>query len=178
MTKEKNAIAEFCAGLIKEGNAIYLDTGSTNIEIAEELKNRQNIAVLSHSLPIHNILSANDKLQLIAMPGFYRSSPHGFFGDLTCRMIKNFRIDIAFLGISSIDASGIMSPDFDDQAVKLALLERANKKVVVFDHTKINHLSFMQVCALKDIDMLVTDKQADQEFLTAAQKQGVEIVQV
>ena len=124
--REKNAIAEFCAGLIKEGNAIYLDTGSTNIEIAEELKNRQNIAVLSHSLPIHNILSANDKLQLIAMPGFYRSSPHGFFGDLTCRMIKNFRIDIAFLGISSIDASGIMSPDFDDQAVKLALLERAN----------------------------------------------------
>ncbi len=93
-------------------------------------------------------------------------------------MIKNFRIDIAFLGISSIDASGIMSPDFDDQAVKLALLERANKKVVVFDHTKINHLSFMQVCPLKDIDMLVTDKQADKEFLTAAEKQGVEIVQV
>ena len=178
MTKEKNAIAEFCAGLIKEGNAIYLDTGSTNIEIAEELKNRQNIAVLSHSLPIHNILSANDKLQLIAMPGFYRSSPHGFFGDLTCRMIKNFRIDIAFLGICSIDASGIMSPDFDDQAVKLALLERANKKVVVFDHTKINHLSFIQVCNLKDIDMPGTDKQADKKFLTAAEKQGVEIVQV
>jgi len=178
MTKEKNAIAEFCANLINEGNAIYLDTGSTNAEIAEELKNRQNIAVLSHSLPIHNILSANDKLQLITMPGLYRNSPHGFFGDLTCRMIKNFRIDIAFLGVSSIDATGIMSPDFDDQAVKLALLECARKKIVVFDHTKINHLSFMQVCSLKDVDMLITDKKADHTFIAAAQKQGVKIVQV
>lgn len=84
MSKEKSAIAARCAGLVKEGNAVYLDTGTTVMEIAEALKMRQNIVVLTHSLPICNILANSEKIQLISMPGIYNPTLKGFVGDMTC----------------------------------------------------------------------------------------------
>ena len=92
MMYEKNRIAAFCASLVKEGNAVYIDTGSTTMEIAENLKERQNISVLTHSLPVQNILAGAKKIQLIAMPGVYDETTKGFFGEMTCRTIRSFRI--------------------------------------------------------------------------------------
>ena len=179
MMQEKSRIASYCADLIKEGNAVYLDTGTTAMEIAESLKSRKNIAVLTHSLPIRNILADSDDIQLISMPGVYNKVKKGFFGEMTCRMISRFQIDIAFIGLSAIDIkTGIMSPDFQDQAAKLAMIERARKKVAVFDHTKIGHVMFTQVCPINSLNMIVTDKLADKEFIERVRRSGVEVVQV
>ena len=179
MMQEKNKIAAFCADLIKEGNAVYLDTGTTNMEIAEAIRNRKNIAVLTHSLPVQNILADSEDIQLISMPGVYCKVKKGFFGEMTCRMINRFQIDIAFIGLSAIDLkTGIMSPDFQDQSAKLALIERARNKVAVFDHTKIGQVMFTQVCPLNALDMIVTDKLADEDFIERVKKFGVDVVQV
>ena len=179
MMKEKSKIATFCASLVKEGNAIYLDTGSTTMEIAESLKDRQNIAILTHSLTAQNILAGSNEIQLIAMPGIYCPRKKGFFGEMTCRMISRFQIDTAFIGLSAIDLkTGVMSPDFQDQAVKIAMIERASKKIAVFDHTKVGHVMFTQVCPINALDMIVTDKFAEKDFVQKVQKAGVEVIQV
>ena len=179
MQMEINTIGAFCANQVKEGNAIYLDSGSTTKGIAEALLERQNIAVLTHSLPVMNILSTAKNLQLISIPGIYDAGTKGFFGEMARRAIQNFQIDIAFLGISAIDIeNGIMSPDFQDQAIKLALIEKARQKIVVMDHTKIGLRSFTKVCGLAAIDMIVTDKMAEQSFIEKAMRAGVKVIQV
>ena len=179
MQKEKNTLATYCASLVKEGNAIYLDSGSTTKSIAEALLERQNIAVLTHSLPVMNILANARHLQLISIPGIYDANTKGFFGDMACRMIQNFQIDIAFLGISAIDAeSGIMSANLQDQALKLALLEKARKKIIVTDHTKIGQRSFIRICPLTAIQQIITDPLADKNFIEKALRLGIEVVQV
>ncbi len=179
MTLEKSKIAQYCADLIKEGNAVYLDAGSTTIEIAEAIKSRQNITVLTHSLPVQNILSGSEKLQLFAMPGVYDKSMSGFFGGMTCRAIRTFNIDIAFFGTDSINIeNGVTTPNIKDQSVKMAILERAKKKVAVIDHTKIKKVSFAQVCPINSLNMIVTGKAADKEFVEKALKRGVEVVQI
>ena len=179
MIQEKNKIAAYCADLIKEGNAVYLDTGTTNMEIAEAIRNRKNIAVLTHSLPVQNILADSEDIQLISMPGIYCKIKKGFFGEMTCRMINRFQIDIAFIGLSAIDLkTGVMSPDFQDQSAKLAVIERAKRKVAVFDNTKIGQVMFTQVCPINALNMIVTDKLADKEFIEKVKKFGVEVIQV
>ena len=65
-----------------------------------------------------------------------------------------------------------------EQALKKALLERARKKVLAIDHTKIGGTSFLKVCDLKDVDAIVTDHAADRAFLKEAARLGVETVQV
>ena len=71
-----------------------------------------------------------------------------------------------------------MSPTANDQALKKTLFETARQKIVVVDHTKIGHESFLRVANLREIDTLVTDKQADKDFLAGARRQGVAIVQI
>ena len=156
-----------------------MDTGTTVMEIAALLKMRQNIAVLTHSLPVCNLLADAEKLQLISMPGIYNPVLKGFVGDMTCRHIRTFRIDIAFLGVSAINGNtGIMSPNLQDQAVKIAVMERAARKVIACDHTKIGQTAFAQVCPINAVDMIVTDKSAGDDFFCYAKRLGVEVVKM
>lgn len=179
MADEKYKIAKYCASLIRPGNAVYLDSGTTTTEIAEAIKTMPNIAVLTNSLPIQNILADFEKIQLFAMLGVYDKSLGGFFGDMTCRSIRSFRVDIAFLGVDSINISnGVTTPNLKDQSVKMAAIECAKKKIIVADHTKINKVSFAQVCPINALNMIVTDKAADKEFIEKARKRGVEVVQI
>ena len=179
MLSEKNSIASYCASMITEGNAIYLDAGSTVMSIANALSKRKDIAVLSHSLPIQNLLAGSKGIQLFGVPGIYHTDTRGYFGDLTCRFIRGFRLDIAFLGSSSVNAeTGLTSPDPYDQALKRTLVETARKVVLAVDHTKINHETFLQVCDLKAIDQIITDKKADATFIDKARQLGVKVVQI
>lgn len=179
MRREKSAIAEYCAQQIPEGSAVYLDNGSTTVEIADALRGKQNIAVLSHSLPVLNILSHAKNIQLISVSGIYESRAKGFFGDLALRMLRQFRIDIAFLGVTAVDADdGVMSAVFYEQALKKVLVERAKKKILAIDHTKIGGSSFLKVCDLHEIDGIVTDKFADATFIAKAKRMGIEVAQV
>ena len=179
MRREKSAIAEYCAQQIPEGSAVYLDNGSTTVEIADALRGKQNIAVLSHSLPVLNILSHAKNIQLISVSGIYEPRAKGFFGDLALRMLRQFRIDIAFLGVTAVDAEdGVMSAVFYEQALKKVLVERAKKKILAIDHTKIGGSSFLKVCDLHEIDGIVTDKFADATFITKAKRMGIEVAQV
>ena len=179
MRREKSAIAEYCAQQIPEGSAVYLDNGSTTVEIADGLSGKQNIAVLSHSLPVLNILSHAKNIQLISVSGIYEPRAKGFFGDLALRMLRQFRIDIAFLGVTAVDAEdGVMSAVFYEQALKKVLVERAKKKILAIDHTKIGGSSFLKVCDLHEIDGIVTDKFADATFIAKAKRMGIEVAQV
>ena len=179
MRREKSAIAEYCAQQIPEGSAVYLDNGSTTVEIADALRGKQYIAVLSHSLPVLNILSLAKNIQLISVSGIYEPRAKGFFGDLALRMLRQFRIDIAFLGVTAVDAEdGVMSAVFYEQALKKVLVERAKKKILAIDHTKIGGSSFLKVCDLHEIDGIVTDKFADATFIAKAKRMGIEVAQV
>ena len=177
--RDKMELGKYCAGLVQEGNAIYLDSGSTCMSIAAALIGRKNIAILTNSLAVMNILAGSTGLQLFSMGGIFDYGTNGFFGDLTCRMIRGFRIDLAFLGVSSLSLEGgVMSPTAKDQAVKKTLFESARRRIVVVDHTKIGHESFLRIADLCDVDTLVTDKKADKDFIAGARHQGVEVVQI
>lgn len=179
MQREKNILGQYCSTLIGEGNSVYLHCGSTLTNIADALITRQNIAVLSNSLQILNMLSAAKNIQLIALPGIYESVHKGFFGDMTQRAVKNFRIDIAFLGADAISLEhGLMLSLPSDAGLVRAVLESARKKIVVMDHTKINRESFVKICDLRDLNQIITDKEADEDFVKKVRRLGVEVSQV
>lgn len=179
MRREKSAIAEYCAQQIPEGSAVYLDNGSTTLEIADALRGKKNIAVLSHSLPVLNILSNAKSIQLISVSGIYEPRAKGFFGDLAVRMLRQFRIDIAFLGVTAVSLEdGVMSALFFEQSLKKVLIERAKKTILAVDHTKIGGTSFLKVCDLHEVDGIVTDRYADADFIAKAKRLGLEVIQV
>lgn len=179
MSSTKDTIGAYCAAMVQEGNAIFLDTGTSIMRIAGALAGRKNIAVLTNSLAVMNILSANPAIQLFSMPGKYDVVTKGFFGDLTCRAIRGFRIDMAFMGLSGLSLEGgLMTTTADDQAIMRTLLETARQKIVVADHSKIGHESLFKVGDLGDVQKIITDKHAEKSFVEGAGRKGVEVVQL
>jgi DeoR/GlpR family transcriptional regulator of sugar metabolism len=176
---EKSHIAAFCAELIKESNSVYIDGGSTTKNIAEAVMDRKNIVVLSHSLAVMNVLANAKDIQLISVPGVYMGAKKGFYGQLALDFISNFQLDIAFLGVSGLDIeNGITGPDLDDAQIKRILIKKAKRKVIAVDHTKIGKKCFVKACDIRDIDILVTDKQADKKIIEKIRRMDVEVVLV
>ncbi len=173
---EKSHIAAFCAELIKEGNSVYIDCGSTPKSIAEAVMDKKNIVVLSHSLAVMNVLANAKDIQLISVPGVYIAAKKGFYGQLALEFISNFQLDIAFLGVGGLNLeSGLTGPDIDDAQIKKVLIKKAKKKVIAVDHTKIGKEYFVKACDISDVDMLVTDKQADLHMIEKIRRMGVEV---
>ena len=179
MQREKNLLGQYCATLINEGNAVWLHCGSTLTCIADALLTRQNIAVLTNSLPILNVLSSSRSIQLIASPGIYETAHKAFFGDMTQRMVKNFHIDVAFFGAEALSIeNGFMASLPADAGLILAVMESARKKIIVADHTKINKTFFIKICDLREFDQIVTDNEADEDFVKKARRMGIEVTQL
>lgn len=176
MTEEKRRIGEFCYNFVNDGDAVFIDTGSTTKMIAETIVNRQNIVVVSHSLPVQQILAQAPGIKLIAAPGVFREKTMGFLGQMTCEFVAGMKFDTLFLGVEGIDARhGVSVPDIVDGETKRALVRQANKVVVAADYTKIGMSYFMSIVPLGDIDVLVTNKEADSALLGEIREQGVEV---
>ena len=176
LREEKKRIASFCANLVNEGSSIFVDCGSTAKEIAEAILQKKNIVVMTNSLPACNILSTAKNIKLIMAPGIFREKTQGFFGQMTSEFISKFKIDILFLGAEGLDIKqGTTSPDIVDAETKRSIVKQATKVVLVIDHTKLGFSSFMTVATLKEIDTIVTDKDADPEMIEELKNQGIEV---
>ncbi|WP_196594119.1 DeoR/GlpR family DNA-binding transcription regulator [Pectinatus sottacetonis] len=177
--KEKHRIAEYCASLINEGSSIFLDCGSTTQKIAETILPMNNITVITHSLECAQTLSTAKKLKLIMAPGVYSTSMGGFLGQFTCEFIKNFHIDILFLGANGVDTEhGLSSPDYIDALTKRALINASRKVIIATDSSKLNLNFFVTVASLQEIDSIVTDKNAAPDVIDAMRSKGINIVLV
>ena len=168
----KRHIANHCAGMVQEGESIFIDNGSTGACIAEELSKRNNITILTASLDAAEILSTSKGNRLIMVPGVYAPSLRGFTGQMTVDFMQRFRVDWLFLGANGLDLDyGLTSPDYTDAETKRALINQAQRTVVVTDSTKIGSSYFERIARLRELTRIVTDKKIDEELLVKFREQ-------
>lgn len=179
LPEEKQRIAAYCASLVTEGSSVFIDCGSTAERIAEGLRDKKNITIMTNSLDAAQILSSAKNIKFIMVPGIFQSSIRGFMGQFTSDFMTRFHIDILFLGANGLDAlHGLTSPDYTDAETKRSLIAQAKKLVVATDHTKLDKNYFVRIAALKEIDILVTDQAADPAVIEALKTELAEIVLV
>ena len=102
--KEKQQIAKKAVELIRNGDMIFLDTSTTNIELAKEIIKRElQITVVSCMLDIAELFTTTKNVNFILLGGQFNRSQNGFLGELTRQMMENFRFDICFMGVVGAD---------------------------------------------------------------------------
>lgn len=176
LIEEKRRIGEFCRNFINEGDAVFIDTGSTAKSVAETIVNCKKVLVVTQSLPVMQILSHSVGIKLLAAPGVFREKTMGFLGHMTCEFVSGMKFDTLFLGVEGIDIErGVSVPDIEDAETKRALVRQAQKVIVVADYTKLGVSFFMTIVPLANIDVLVTNKEADPAYLSAIREAGVEV---
>lgn len=173
---EKKAIAEKAASLIKPGNTIIIDSGSTTIHLIEHLKGK-NITVVTNNLLVLEKLKSEDDIKIIALGGSLRRESMGTVGPLAEMAIKALNVDIYFMGAAAYNRSSITSSDISESSLKRDMMDASDKVVFLADSSKFGKRAFSNICSWHDIDTFISDKM-DGEFKKELEEMGVEVISV
>lgn len=156
---QKQRIAKHAAKHIHQGDVIMLDTGTTTLEIARQIVDRQNLTVITTSLVIISELQFASGIEAVLLGGYLRAESPDLHGPLTESSIDLFKTDIAFMGADAIDRDGITYTD-DLRVVNLDCKMAANAKkvIVVADSSKFNKTAMCRVLKPQDYDVIITDR--------------------
>jgi DeoR/GlpR family transcriptional regulator of sugar metabolism len=176
-TANKEAIAKATAELIKDGETIFLGSGSTVLAVAQLLKHRNNLTVISNSLPVINLFSNNPNISSIILGGLLRNSELSMLGYLTEQAIKELRADKAIIGIRAIDPKTGLANDYLPETVTDRTIVQMSKKVIVVaDHTKFGKVASCFVSPLPSINTIITDWEVDIDIVHQIEEYGVKVL--
>lgn len=172
----KEKIAEKVATMIKDGDRIMLDASTTAIYVTKRIKTRKNITVITNSLEILLELADKTGWNIFSTGGSLREGAYSLSGSAATKMVNEHHVDIAICSAKGIDSKmGITDSNEKDAEMKKALFASASKKVLCIDNTKFNQISFMKVCEIGDIDVVVTDKDPGETWRKRLLDNGVEL---
>lgn len=174
----KRAIARaVIARLPGERCVIALSGGTTAACVARALANRRDIAVVTNSLTIANLLSDFSGVRVVMTGGFLRPQSLELVGALAENTFGTVNVGIAILGADGITAAvGVTTHDETEARTNRAMVEKAGQTIVVADGSKVGNVALASNADIGQISMLVTDRSADAEELQRIRAAGVDVV--
>ena len=178
-TNEKKAIARMAYDYIEDGETIFLDAGSTTLELVRFVKkgNKRNIVVVTNAINLAVELIEAEDIELILIGGNVRHRILSCVGGITEKAIKGLFFDKLFLGTNSIDIEhGITTPNTYEAQVKQCMLKSAGEKVLLVDYSKFNTASLTKVAPVTGVDLIITDWNTNQVYVQDLRELGVEVM--
>jgi DeoR/GlpR family transcriptional regulator of sugar metabolism len=180
MLATKRLIGREAASLIKPGETIILDAGSTTWQIADNLKSEDNLTIVSNDLQILLRLSTlTPGCTVVSTGGLIRESLYALYGSEAERFVESLTVNWTFLGVNGLHLErGLTNSNLVTVSLRQAMIRAGKRVVVVADHTKFNQIALAHVCDLSEIDMIITDSGLDDETADQFRDAGVNVRKV
>jgi DeoR family transcriptional regulator, fructose operon transcriptional repressor len=159
MSAEKAAIGKKAAELVKDGDTIIIDGGTTPYQVALHLQQRK-VQIITNSLPVANLFSDSTNSQLISTGGTLYPGTGVYLGPYAENMLKNVRAQKAFIGVAGISPEGFYNSNALLVETEKRMLEAASEIYVVADHTKFGRRDLAFFCDFKTVTSIITNKSA------------------
>lgn len=144
--QKKTKIAQKAADLIQEYDVIFIDAGTTNELLVNELHD-PSVTVVTNSIH-HATKLVERNIPTVIIGGVVKRSTDASIGGVALNQIGQLNFDKAFIGMNGIDSSFYTTPDMEEGAVKRAILENAKKTYVLADASKLGKTSFVKVAPI------------------------------
>lgn len=162
--REKRAIARAAMGLVRSGQTLFLDGGTTTTALADELKAFPGLNILTNSLQVATIMASTRQLtgnRVCLLGGEIVHDLPETGGAATINEIYRFKADLAFISPFGVDIDGAATNFFEHTGeIARAMVQNATGVVLIADHSKIGVTSRVRFCELNRVTALVTDKKA------------------
>ncbi|WP_227994883.1 DeoR/GlpR family DNA-binding transcription regulator [Oceanobacillus sp. CFH 90083] len=172
----KQRIAEQAAGYIQNGDIIFIDTGTTVLELIEYIREKQitivtnNIDFILKTLPYNN-------LTVYSLGGVLDRRTQSFTTIQAQKILKNYNINKAFLAATAISIkNGVTSSIPVESELKSYIAGQIEQKFLLVDHQKFDKVALTTYCDLNQLDYLITDQSPDQTYIDYCKKYNVELV--
>jgi DeoR family transcriptional regulator, aga operon transcriptional repressor len=174
---QKRAIGRLAASLVPEGAVVGMTGGTTATEVARALKNDAGITVVTNALNIAADLVLRPSMRIVVIGGAARHASYELVGPAAESMIENYHLDVSFIGVDGLTVQeGCSTYDELEAHTDHAFIRRARRTVVIADSSKLGKRTFARICRTDEIGDLVTDADADPDFLTGLREAGVNVL--
>lgn len=174
---EKRIVAQKTARLIKDGQVVVFDGGTTPFLIASYLPRNIHLTLITHSYPIANLTFEFPNIDLIFAGGKASKKSKISTGFDVLKKYNTIHADISVLGVHSLHPDyGVTDPLLEESEVKIRITEMSDQLIVVPTAEKLNTISTIEICKTKAIDLLVTNLDPYDELLKYYRTMGIQIL--
>lgn len=174
---EKEAIGKLAASIIKTGDVIALDVGTTTEQIARFLTAEMDVTVICYAYNILSRLRHNQLSKIIFGGGVFREGSQTFESEEAVSLIRKYRINKAFISAAGVSRNlGITCMNAYEVPLKKAVIKSAAEKILVFDSSKYNQVKPSYFADLEHFQMIVTDNQTSEEAEHCYLEKGIRIL--
>ncbi|MBQ8322747.1 MAG: DeoR/GlpR transcriptional regulator [Clostridia bacterium] len=158
---QKREIALAAAQMIRDGDTLFINSGTTTLLVAEELKARKNLSVVTNSLSVATTLGSVPSFRVILLGGSINSQYNFTYGADTQDHLNRFGADWAILSVDGVSSDGEISTCHAEEAIlDRIMIARAKKVLIVADSTKIGRTGFSYVSRCDDKIKILTNKKS------------------
>lgn len=175
--KQKQQIAKEALKYINNNDYIILGSGSTIHYLARIITGFQKLTVLTPSLRVSLELCKDTNIDTIQLGGDIRNSATSVVGPIAEAILSQFSCNKLFLGTDGLHLDfGLSTSNAMEAHLNQAMIDVAEKVIVLADSTKMNIRGFGKICNLDKIDVLITDQDIDIEIKVKLEEMGIDVV--
>ncbi|WP_077324283.1 DeoR/GlpR family DNA-binding transcription regulator [Virgibacillus siamensis] len=153
---EKKAIAEYVASFVNDRDCIFLDAGTTTMQLIPFLREK-DVVIVTNGLTHLEALMENG-IQAYLTGGMIKSKTGALIGPQAIQSLENYRFDKCFLGVNGYHTLyGYTTPDPEEAHIKYTASTLAKETYVLADHSKYNQVSFAKICNLADAALVTSN---------------------
>lgn len=170
-------IAQAAVNYIDDNQMIFINSSRTAIKILDHIKDKR-INILTNNLRAVD-KKINGESNLVLSGGEIRTGSRILTGDIVLESFRNVHASISFIGCAGLDIKhGLTTTNIHEAQINRLIVKNCQRLVVLANYTKINKVTNFNVGSLKDIDVLVTDIYAEDNYVKRIRNVGVEVIQV
>ncbi|MEA5009923.1 DeoR/GlpR family DNA-binding transcription regulator [Clostridium tyrobutyricum] len=161
----KTLLAKTASEFINDGDIVFIDSGTTTVNMADFLKNRINVTIITNNLNFITNSIRYENLNIISTGGTLVRKTNSFAGIDTLNMLKNYNINKSFMAATGVSlTNGVTNSSPLECEIKKAVVNKSNQIYLLADSSKFGISSLMTYCEIKDVDCLITDKMPPKEY--------------
>ena len=173
----KAAIAGACAAAIPDACSVFLGIGTSVEAVARALSGRRELMVVTNNMTVAETLARTPDAQVILSGGSLRRADGGLVGPLAMGAIGQFKLDVAVIGCSALDADGdLLDFDVQEVGVNQTILRQSRRTFLVADASKLRRTAPVRIASLGAIHTLFTDEPLPPPLAALCAERGVRVV--
>src|SRR5205085_416331 len=158
-----------------DGDCVLLDGGTTTLEVARLLADRE-VQIVTNSLPIASLFASRRESDLVLIGGYVFPRTGVALGPLSVRMMEDIHVNQAILSVGGITDKGLFNSNLLLVETERQMMRCADEVVVVADHSKIGRQALAFLCELSEVDALIVDPGLTAEQREVIDRSGVRLI--
>lgn len=174
--EEKKRIGCKAAELLRPNDAVIIASGTTVLALAQSIDPDSRLTVITSAMNVAMALLNYQQVEVIQLGGIVRHTSTSVIGDYAEEMLENFSCSKLFLGVDGIDLKyGLTTTNFMEASVNRAMIEAAQKTIVLTDSSKFGRRGFGKICELDVVDQIITDSGVSPKIVKELEELGIKV---